>query len=299
MSSHASLLIATLLGARTGPRVPRPSRRGVPRDRPLRDRRDAVAASYARRASRRAGDVRGPRRRSVRHVEGPSREGLVVGERPPRGRCSVASSRDRGQHGEGCAGRGRAGRRAAGSQPARHPVQDAGDRRRPDAVPRLLAIGAFCIGTDQIDLAAAVRAGVAVFNAPFSNTRSVVELAIAEMIALTRRLTEKNAGMHAGIWDKSADGSHEIRGRRLGIVGYGNIGTQLSVLAENLGMSVYFYDTADKLALGNARRCAVPRRAPRDRRRRDAARRRPRRQRGDSSGRASSRGCARAPSSST
>src|SRR5256714_7622904 len=123
------------------------------------------------------------------------------------------------------------------------------------AAPQLVAIGAFCIGTDQIDLAAAVAAGVPVFNAPFSNTRSVVELALAEIIALTRRLTEKNAGMHAGVWDKAADGSHEIRGRSLGIVGYGNIGTQLSVLAENLGMTVYFYDTADKLALGNARRC--------------------------------------------
>jgi len=96
-----------------------------------------------------------------------------------------------------------------------------------------------------------------VFNAPFSNTRSVVELALAEIIALTRRLTDKNAQMHRGVWDKSAAGSHEVRGRRLGIVGYGNIGGQLSVLAENLGLSVYFYDTADKLALGNARRCGT------------------------------------------
>ena len=125
------------------------------------------------------------------------------------------------------------------------------------AAPQLLVVGAFCIGTDQIDLAAAASAGVAVFNAPFSNTRSVVELALAEIIALTRRLTEKNAAMHAGVWDKAAEGSHEIRGRTLGIVGYGNIGTQLSVLAENLGMTVYFYDTADKLALGNAHRCAT------------------------------------------
>jgi D-3-phosphoglycerate dehydrogenase len=124
-----------------------------------------------------------------------------------------------------------------------------------EAAQSLVAIGAFCIGTDQIDLAAATQAGIAVFNAPFSNTRSVVELALAEIIALTRRLTEKNAAMHAGVWDKAADGSHEVRGRTLGIVGYGNIGTQLSVLAENLGMHVYFYDTADKLALGNARRC--------------------------------------------
>ena len=125
-----------------------------------------------------------------------------------------------------------------------------------EAADSLVAIGAFCIGTDQIDLADAASHGVAVFNAPFSNTRSVVELAVSEIIALTRRLTEKNAGMHNGVWDKAADGSHEIRGRRLGIVGYGNIGTQLSVLAENLGMHVSFYDTADKLALSNAHRCA-------------------------------------------
>jgi D-3-phosphoglycerate dehydrogenase len=123
------------------------------------------------------------------------------------------------------------------------------------AAPHLRAIGAFCIGTDQIDLRTAAESGIAVFNAPFSNTRSVVELAVAEIIALTRRLTEKNAGMHAGIWDKDAEGSHEVRGRAIGIVGYGNIGTQLSVLAENLGLKVYFYDTADKLALGNAQRC--------------------------------------------
>ncbi|MDQ1694813.1 MAG: D-3-phosphoglycerate dehydrogenase / 2-oxoglutarate reductase [Frankiaceae bacterium] len=121
--------------------------------------------------------------------------------------------------------------------------------------PDLVAVGAFCIGTNQIDLDAAGTRGVAVFNAPFSNTRSVVELALAEIVALTRRLTEKNADMHAGGWDKSAAGAHEIRGRRLGIVGYGNIGAQLSVLAEALGMSVSFFDTADKLALGNARRC--------------------------------------------
>ncbi|HEV7964402.1 MAG TPA: phosphoglycerate dehydrogenase [Actinoplanes sp.] len=125
-----------------------------------------------------------------------------------------------------------------------------------EAADSLVAVGAFCIGTDQIDLAAASQAGIAVFNAPFSNTRSVVELALAEIIAMTRRLTEKNAKMHEGVWDKAADGSHEVRGRRLGIVGYGNIGTQLSVLAENLGMHVSFYDTADKLALGNAQRCA-------------------------------------------
>jgi D-3-phosphoglycerate dehydrogenase len=121
----------------------------------------------------------------------------------------------------------------------------------------LAAVGAFCIGVNQIDLAAASRRGVAVFNAPFSNTRSVVELVLAEIISLARRLPVKNAKMHLGEWDKSASGSHEVRGRKLGIVGYGNIGAQLSVLAENLGMSVYFYDIADKLAMGNARRCGT------------------------------------------
>ena len=125
------------------------------------------------------------------------------------------------------------------------------------AADALLAVGAFCIGTNQVDLVTASEQGVAVFNAPFSNTRSVVELAISEVIALTRRLTDKNADMHAGRWDKSAAGSHEVRGRRLGIVGYGNIGSQLSVLAEALGMRVLFFDTADRLALGNARRCGT------------------------------------------
>jgi D-3-phosphoglycerate dehydrogenase len=126
-----------------------------------------------------------------------------------------------------------------------------------DAAPELVAVGAFCIGVNQVDLAAASRNGVAVFNAPFSNTRSVVELALAQIIAMARRLPEKSAQMHAGVWDKSAAGSHEVRGRTLGIVGYGNIGTQLSVLAEALGMTVHFYDIADKLALGNARRCST------------------------------------------
>ena len=124
-----------------------------------------------------------------------------------------------------------------------------------DKCRRLLAVGAFCIGTNQIDVKAATRRGVAVFNAPFSNTRSVVELVIAEIIALTRRLPDKNRDMHSGVWSKSASGAHEVRGRKLGIVGYGNIGSQLSVIAEALGMSVAFYDTADRLALGNARRC--------------------------------------------
>ena len=122
------------------------------------------------------------------------------------------------------------------------------------ASPDLLAIGCFCIGTNQVDLAAAAASGVAVFNAPYSNTRSVVELVIAEIISLARRLTEKTEKMHAGIWDKSALGSHEVRGRTIGIVGYGNIGTQLSNLAESMGMRVVFYDTADRPAHGNARR---------------------------------------------
>ncbi len=128
-------------------------------------------------------------------------------------------------------------------------------RRVLDAADKLVAVGAFCIGTNQIDLDAASERGVTVFNAPFSNTRSVVELAISEIIAMTRRLTEKNTLMHDGIWDKSASGAHEVRSRTLGIIGYGNIGTQLSVLAENLGMKVIFFDTTDRLALGNAHRC--------------------------------------------
>ena len=124
-----------------------------------------------------------------------------------------------------------------------------------EASPELQAIGAFCIGTNQVDLSAAAALGIPVFNAPFSNTRSVVELVIAEIIALARHLTDKTARMHAGVWAKSATGAHEVRGRTLGIIGYGNIGSQLSVVAEALGMRVYFYDVADKLALGNARRC--------------------------------------------
>ena len=118
----------------------------------------------------------------------------------------------------------------------------------------LAAVGAFCIGTNQIDLAAAASRGVAAFNAPYSNTRSVVELVIGEIIALARRLTEKTSKMHDGVWDKSAQGSHEVRGRTLGIVGYGNIGTQLSNLAESMGLRVIFFDSADRLAHGNARR---------------------------------------------
>ncbi len=126
-----------------------------------------------------------------------------------------------------------------------------------DAAPDLLAIGAFCIGTNQIDLEATSARGVAVFNAPYSNTRSVVELAIAEIISLARRLHEKSTDMHNGVWNKSAAGSHEVRGRTLGIIGYGNIGSQLSVVAEALGFKVVFFDIDDKLALGNARRCST------------------------------------------
>jgi D-3-phosphoglycerate dehydrogenase len=123
-----------------------------------------------------------------------------------------------------------------------------------DAGKDLLAIGCFCIGTNQVDLIEAAERGVAVFNAPFSNTRSVVELVLGEIIALTRRLVEKTQRMHDGIWDKSARGSHEFRGRTLGIVGYGNIGTQLSNMAEAVGLHVIFFDTADRLAHGNARK---------------------------------------------
>jgi D-3-phosphoglycerate dehydrogenase len=123
-----------------------------------------------------------------------------------------------------------------------------------EAATELAAVGCFCIGTNQVDLVDAAARGIAVFNAPYSNTRSVVELVIGEIIALARRLPDKTAKMHAGVWDKSAAGSHEVRGRTLGIVGYGNIGTQLSNLAEALGLRVIFFDTADRLAHGNARR---------------------------------------------
>ncbi len=122
-----------------------------------------------------------------------------------------------------------------------------------DAAPRLLAVGCFCIGTNQVDLGAARGRGVPVFNSPFSNTRSVAELTIAEIVALYRRLVEKSTQMHAGVWDKSAAGAHEVRGRTLGIVGYGHIGSQVSVLAEAMGMRVLFHDIVPKLALGNAR----------------------------------------------
>lgn len=121
--------------------------------------------------------------------------------------------------------------------------------------PRLISVGAFCIGTNQIDLEECLKKGVAVFNAPFSNTRSVVELVIGEIILLTRNLPDKIAQMHKGNWDKSANNSHEIRGRKIGIIGYGNIGSQLSVVAEAIGFGVYYYDLVEKLALGNATKC--------------------------------------------
>ncbi len=120
---------------------------------------------------------------------------------------------------------------------------------------KLMCIGAYCIGTNQIDKKKCAQKGIAVFNAPYSNTRSVVELAIGEMIILIRNIITKNQKMHEGIWDKSVSNSVEIRGKKLGIVGYGNIGSQMSVIAEAIGMQVYYYDTVDKMALGNANKC--------------------------------------------
>lgn len=121
-----------------------------------------------------------------------------------------------------------------------------------DAAPRLNAVGCFCIGTNQVDLTAALAKGVPVFNAPFSNTRSVAELVLAEAILLMRGIPKKSAAAHAGQWLKTADNAFEVRGKTIGIVGYGSIGSQLSVLAEALGMQVIFYDVSTKLPLGNA-----------------------------------------------
>ena len=118
---------------------------------------------------------------------------------------------------------------------------------------KLIAIGCFCIGTNQVDLKAAMARGIPVFNAPYSNTRSVAELVLAQAILLLRRVPEKNMVCHRGGWDKSAVGSFETRGKTLGIVGYGSIGSQLSVIAESLGMHVIYYDVVTKLPLGNAR----------------------------------------------
>lgn len=118
--------------------------------------------------------------------------------------------------------------------------------------PRLMSIGCFCIGTNQVDLEAAKHLAIPVFNAPYSNTRSVAELVIAEMIMLKRGIPYKNYICHQGGWDKSAKGSYEVRGKTLGIVGYGHIGTQVGIIAESLGMQVLFYDIESKLSLGNA-----------------------------------------------
>ncbi|KPZ73547.1 D-3-phosphoglycerate dehydrogenase [Shewanella sp. P1-14-1] len=117
---------------------------------------------------------------------------------------------------------------------------------------KLVAIGCFCIGTNQVDIAAAEKLGVPVFNAPFSNTRSVAELVLGEIIMLMRGIPQRNAHAHRGGWLKSAAGSYEVRGKTLGVIGYGHIGTQLGILAETLGMKVVFFDIEDKLPLGNA-----------------------------------------------
>ncbi len=126
-----------------------------------------------------------------------------------------------------------------------------------EAADRLLVVGAFCIGTTQIALEAAKKKGVVVFNAPYSNTRSVVELAIGQIIMLKRSIFPRSTEIHQGKWFKTALNSQEVRGKNLGIIGYGNIGKQLSVLAEAMGMRVYYYDVADKLALGNAIKCST------------------------------------------
>lgn len=122
---------------------------------------------------------------------------------------------------------------------------------------KLVAIGCYCIGTNQVDLEAAKHRGIPVFNAPFSNTRSVAELVLGEIIVLMRQVPKANAKVHRGIWNKSAAGSNEVRGKKLGIIGYGHIGSQLSIIAESIGMQVYFYDIENKLPLGNAQQVAT------------------------------------------
>lgn len=121
---------------------------------------------------------------------------------------------------------------------------------------KLVAVGCFCIGTNQVDLVEAKRRGIPVFNAPFSNTRSVAELVLAEIILLMRQVPKANMEVHRGVWNKSAAGANEVRGKKLGIIGYGHIGSQLSVIAEAVGMQVYFYDIENKLPLGNAQQVA-------------------------------------------
>lgn len=120
------------------------------------------------------------------------------------------------------------------------------------AAEKLVAVGCFCIGTNQVDLSAALKKGVPVFNAPFSNTRSVAEMVLGEMLLMMRGIPQANAKAHRGLWNKQASGCYEARGKKLGIVGYGHIGTQLGILAEGLGMQVFFYDIENKLSLGNA-----------------------------------------------
>ena len=122
-----------------------------------------------------------------------------------------------------------------------------------EAAPKLITVGCFCIGTNQVDLNAAKVRGIPVFNAPFSNTRSVAELVLGEILLLMRNVPQANAEVHRGVWNKSATGSYEVRGKKLGIIGYGHIGSQLSIIAESLGMDVYFYDIENKLPLGNAK----------------------------------------------
>jgi len=122
-----------------------------------------------------------------------------------------------------------------------------------EAGKRLISIGAFCIGTNQINLGAALKRGVCVFNAPFSNTRSVAELVLAEIVMLSRQLGDRSREVHNGAWKKAATGSREVRGKTLGIVGYGHIGTQVGLLAEFFGMRVVYFDTAQKLPLGNVK----------------------------------------------
>lgn len=125
-----------------------------------------------------------------------------------------------------------------------------------DTAKKLMAVGCFCIGTNQVDLNAAKAHGIPVFNAPYSNTRSVAELVIGEIVMLMRGIPQRNAAAHRGVWLKNAKGSTEVRGKVLGIVGYGHIGTQVSVMAEAMGMKVRYYDIVDKLALGNAQACS-------------------------------------------
>ena len=124
-----------------------------------------------------------------------------------------------------------------------------------ESADRLLSVGAFCIGTNQIDLEECAKNGITVFNAPYSNTRSVVEIVLGQMINLMRSIVEKSNDMHKGIWRKDSINSFEIRNKTIGIIGYGNIGSQLSVLCESIGMKVVYYDIKDKLSIGNAIKC--------------------------------------------